>query len=96
MRNEKLNNFLMFLGSISLILLPLFCIHEYQNRKNIEKMAIEYYNIEEKIIEMVSNNQEVIIDSGANDKYDYYSYDDFRDEFNKYDYIVRTISKISN
>ena len=96
MKNEKFNNFLVWFGAVCLIIVPVLLIDRHDNSRNIEKMALGYYTVEEKIKEMVSTNQDVIVDSGASESYDYYNYDDFEDAFRDYNHIVEDISKIAN
>ena len=90
---EKTNNFLLFLGALSIVLIPAFLSTDYKRTKKIEKLESAYYELEDKILEMSNYNDTVFKESKANDTYRFYYFDDFRGVLFDYEDILLELTQ---
>ena len=92
----KFEQFLIGFGGISLLLLPYSIYSDYKKHTYIEELVLKSYETEEKILEMVDENDEFFRNLNLHDTYSWYEYYDFRRAYDEYNRLARNISGIAN
>lgn len=93
---NRFEQFLIGFGALSLLLLPLAIYSDYKKHEYIEELVLKSYATEEKILNMVDENDELFRELNLHDTYSWYEYDDFIQAYNEYNRMARNISGISN
>lgn len=92
----RFEQFLIGFGALSLLLLPYLIYSDYKKHTYIEEMVLKSYVTEEKILEMVNENDELFDKLNLNDTYSYYTFEDFVNAYYEYNDLARNISGIGN
>lgn len=93
---NKFEQFLIGFGALSLLLLPLAICSDYKKHKYIEELVLKSYATEEKILNMVDENDELFRKLNLHHTYSWYEYYDFERAYDEYNRLARNISDIGN
>lgn len=93
---NRFEQFLIGFGALSLLLLPLAIYSDYKKHEYIEELVLKSYATEEKILNMVDENDELFYDLNLHDTYSWNTYEEFSHAYNEYNRLARNITGISN